>query len=199
MKIVFLTNNNNTLPLFQFLKNTAKEEVILWSNKFTLSQAKNINPEIVISYNYKLIIDEDVINYLKPKIINLHISYLPWNRGMHPNVWSFLENTPKGVTIHLINKGVDTGDILLQRKIEMDELRETLASSYERLHKEIQELFIRNWSRIKSFEIDPRPQSNYSNLHYNSDFEKIKYILGREGWEIPIFLLKQRYNEITDQ
>ena len=38
----------------------------------------------------------------------MHISYLPFNRGAHPNYWSFKDNSPKGVTIHFIDNGIDT-------------------------------------------------------------------------------------------
>ena len=55
----------------------------------------------------------DQINY---RAINLHISYLPWNRGADPNLWSAV-GMPKGVTIHYINDGFDTGDILFQKAI----------------------------------------------------------------------------------
>ena len=65
----------------------------------------------------------------------MHISLLPWNRGYHPNIWSFLEDTPKGVTIHYINEGIDTGDIIVQKEIVIDEDKETLKSSYEILHE----------------------------------------------------------------
>jgi methionyl-tRNA formyltransferase len=65
----------------------------------------------------KKIINEDLVNKLKNPIINLHIGYLPFNRGFHPNLWSFLENTPSGVTIHEIDKGLNTGPIILQKQI----------------------------------------------------------------------------------
>ena len=48
-------------------------------------------------------------------LINLHISYLPYNRGSYPNYWSFKENTPNGVSIHHIDDGIDTGPVLVQK------------------------------------------------------------------------------------
>ena len=44
---------------------------------------------------------------MKRPIVNLHISYLPFNRGSHPNYWSFVENTPKGVSIHEIDEQIE--------------------------------------------------------------------------------------------
>lgn len=61
---------------------------------------------------------------MKTPVLNLHISYLPWNRGANPNFWSFVENTKKGVTIHEIDEKLDKGKILLRKELEFDENRE---------------------------------------------------------------------------
>ena len=53
-------------------------------------------------------------------ILNLHISYLPFNKGAHPNFWSFAENTPSGVTIHKINKKIDSGNIIYQKILDFE-------------------------------------------------------------------------------
>tara|TARA_B110000114_G_scaffold175747_1_gene205618 strand:- start:930 stop:1169 length:240 start_codon:yes stop_codon:yes gene_type:complete len=53
-------------------------------------------------------------------ILNLHISYLPFNKGTHPNFWSFAENTPSGVTIHKINKKIDSGNIIYQKILDFE-------------------------------------------------------------------------------
>jgi len=73
---------------------------------------------------------------------------LPWNRGANPNFWSFVEKTPKGVTIHKIDEGLDTGPIILQKEIEIDDRKNTFRSSYEVLHSIIQELFRKNYLDI---------------------------------------------------
>ncbi len=61
-----------------------------------------------ISYRFLHIIRPAEIAWFQDRLINLHISYLPWNRGKDPNFWSWIENTPKGVTIHRIDTGIDT-------------------------------------------------------------------------------------------
>ena len=48
--------------------------------------------------------------------INLHLSYLPFNRGKNPNVWSIIESTPCGATIHKIDEKIDTGKIYVRKK-----------------------------------------------------------------------------------
>ena len=52
--------------------------------------------------------------------IDLHPSYLPYNRGMHPYYWSIVDDTPKGVTIHFIDSDIDSGSIIRQEQIESD-------------------------------------------------------------------------------
>ena len=48
------------------------------------------------------------------------MSYLPFNRGAHPNFWSFVDNTPSGVSIVEIDKGIDTGPVIYKKKIKFD-------------------------------------------------------------------------------
>ena len=196
MTVLFLTNNDITTPLVEWLKRKAGEEVVLWSEKLTLQYVENLNPEIAISYNYRYIISEDIVSFMRGKITNLHISLLPHNRGAHPNLWSFLNNTPKGVTIHLIDKGIDTGDILLQKEVTLDEHSETLESSYKRLHHEIQQLFIANWDKIKNFQIPPKSQPEGGSLNYLKASVKVMQIFGDKVFSTPIYELKQKLKRL---
>lgn len=195
MRILFLTNNKNSQPLIDWLNNSAKEEVIIWDEKLSKENIEKIRPDLVVSYNYKFIIKKEILSLLPNRVINLHISLLPYNRGANPNVWSFIEDTPKGVTIHYVDEGIDTGDILFQKEVIFEEEKETLASSYEKLHKEIQSLFIENWGTIKNFSIIPEAQPTGGSTHSIKDFDKIKNILGEEGWDIGVTKLKRRYKK----
>ena len=72
--------------------------------------------DLIVSFGYRHILRSDFINKCGCPIANLHISYLPFNRGAHPNFWSFYDDTPSGVSIYLIDEGIDTGPILFQKK-----------------------------------------------------------------------------------
>jgi methionyl-tRNA formyltransferase len=193
MRILFLTNNSVSQPLLEWLRDEAGEEVVLWDNKITAQTINERRPDYLISYSYRYLIRKDVIDLRRGRIINLHISFLPWNRGTDPNAWSFLEDSPKGVTIHQIDEGLDTGPILVQKEVEFDETRETLQSSYETLHREIQTLLIEHWDQIKHFGIEPKPQPSGGTKHLSKDFEPIKALFSKEGWGIPIPELKKRF------
>lgn len=194
MKIIFLTNNNDALNLAKWLIEFG-ESISIKNDKISKDNFQLYEYDFVISYGYRFIIKKDFIEKYDNRIINLHISYLPWNKGADPNLWSFLEDTPKGVTIHLIDEGIDTGKILLQKKIKFDEEKETLKTSYDKLNSEIQDLFIKNWERIRIGDFNPLDQRGSGTIHYKKDFEQIKHLLEPYGWDIPVKLLKQRYQK----
>jgi len=145
--------------------------------------------DFAVSYGYRHIIKSDVLNHMKDRIINLHISYLPWNRGADPNLWSFLEDTPKGVTIHYVDEGIDTGDIISQKLVEFDASRETLRTTYNKLSEEIIMLFQETWSLIVNDQIISRKQIGEGTFHKLSDKDRFKYLLSN-CWDTPVEYLR---------
>ncbi len=170
--ILFLTNNENAMNLYYWLEEVEKT-VLLFQNKLDMNYVRTINPDFIISYSYSYIITEEIIELMCGKIINLHISLLPWNKGSNPNYWSFIDNTPKGVTIHLIDKGLDTGKVLAQKEVYFDEENESFRSSYDMLHNTIQQLFIDNWENIKNNSIIPVEQKGLGSVHNMSEFREL--------------------------
>ena len=60
---------------------------------------------------------------------------------------SFYEDTPKGISIHLIDKGIDTGDIIYQEEIQLN-LNSTFRETYKKLDDEIVDRFIKIYPDI---------------------------------------------------
>ena len=89
--------------------------------------------DLVISFGYRHILSKEVIGSGNAPMVNLHSSYLPWNRGAHPNFWSFYDDTPSGVSIHLIDEGVDTGPILYQKYVDISGEDKTFSQTYKKL------------------------------------------------------------------
>ena len=116
------------------------------------------------------------------------MSYLPYNRGAHPNLWSFINNTPKGVSIHEIDNKIDNGPIIFRKKvIFQNEQNQTLITTYNILFKEIENLFIKNFHNIL--------KKNYTKIHnkktvLNYKKDKPKKI---KNWNIKIKNLKQYF------
>ena len=200
MKTLFLTNNINVaLPLFEWIKKKEGiDNVILFCERIAASQFSVGEPfygiEFIISYNYSHIIKQEVILLFPHKIINLHTSMLPWNKGASPNIWSFLEGTPSGVTIHEVDAGLDTGDILLQREIIFNYKTDTLKSSYKKSHVLINELFRDNWVELKNGLIKPKPQSGTK--HYKKDSHMFDHII---DYNDTIDKFIHKYKELKKQ
>ena len=81
---------------------------------------KNIKPDFLISVNYRYIIPKEIYN-LADYAINIHGSLLPKYRGRTPHVWSIINGeNESGITCHLIEETVDTGDIISQIVIPIE-------------------------------------------------------------------------------
>jgi methionyl-tRNA formyltransferase len=80
---------------------------------------RRIKPRIVI-VNGTRIIKRETLNAVKTVFINTHQGITPMYRGAHGAYWALLMNDRKncGVTIHKIDEGIDTGDIIEQARIE---------------------------------------------------------------------------------
>lgn len=192
-KVLFLTCNENALELYEWLKE--RVEVKLWKEKLTLEQVEEWKPDLIVSYNYSYIITPDVITYMNGKILNLHISMLPWNRGASPNIWSFLDDTPKGVTIHQMSEQLDKGDIAYQKELSFDIEKETFSSTYDKLHSEIVKLFIKNWNEIAEGKYPKIHQSGNGSYHSVKDLKELEKKCPF-SWNDNIAEYLKRYHDI---
>jgi methionyl-tRNA formyltransferase len=136
--------------------------------------------DCIISYGYGYKISKEMVQAVKGRAINLHISYLPWNRGANPNYWSWKENTPKGVTIHYVDDGIDTGDIIIQKFVQFPtEPGYTLRDAYQLLSERIEDMFIHNWHGI--FYLTRRKQIEGGSVHTTKD--KMDLV---DGWDTKV-------------
>lgn len=177
MKVLLLSNNDLAKILYERLVKKGNE-VILYHDPITAEAIKALKPDLAVSFNYRHIVKEDVINLMGDRIINMHISLLPWNKGASPNIWSFIEDTPKGVTIHRLEKGLDTGKIIVQKELTFDEKTETLSSTYNKLNEAIMDLLIDNWEMISSGDFTFKDQEGEGSYHKTRDLKEL--LAGRE-------------------
>ena len=169
--VLLLTNNDNTLPLYQALTERG-ESLIIWDKELTIDLLKELQPYFIISFNYRHILKGPVIEEMKGRIVNVHCSMLPFNRGASPNFFSFYCNTPKGVTVHELTEGLDRGSILLQTEIPLSD-DETFESSYDKLIDEAINLILSNWSNLRDGNIESRPQQGEGSYHDKKEFESL--------------------------
>tara|TARA_B110000263_G_C15280712_1_gene498211 strand:+ start:1092 stop:1685 length:594 start_codon:yes stop_codon:yes gene_type:complete len=186
-KVLFLGDKDSSL--ISWLKKNG-ESVLNTTEEITKEYILSNQIDLIVSYGYHHILRKDILDLLPNKSINLHISFLPWNRGADPNFWSFVDQTPKGVSIHFLDEGIDTGDIIAQKELKFDLNDETLASTYEKLHKSIKELFIENWHDIKNETCLRIKQVGPGSVHKLQDKKSISYLL-KEGWNTPVKVLSK--------
>lgn len=122
---------------------SAKEVAI--ANKIKINHIKNINsqasvnsikrikPDIIVSVFFNQILKDDIIKIASKCAINIHPGYLPDYKGVSPVFWAIANREKQaGFTIHYINSGVDTGEILARKKIAIQR-RDTEDSLYWKL------------------------------------------------------------------
>ena len=143
------------------------------------------NVDFIISFGYRHVIKEPQLSLYKNRMINIHISILPWNRGADPNLWSWIDNTPKGVSIHFITPELDKGPVLAQMNVRKWKERETLKSSYDFLNFCAGQLLLLEWSNFRRgtwFEV---PSIGEGSFHKSKDKDAIMERLPL-GWGTPV-------------
>lgn len=125
--------------------------------------------DLVVSFGYRYILRQSVLDTVRRPVLNLHISYLPYNRGAHPNFWSWVEGTPSGVTIHEIDTGIDTGPIIAQALLEDVSCKLTFRETYAILIGQIEQLFVDNANAILSGQYIATAQIGVGTYHASKD------------------------------
>lgn len=121
-----MTARKRILQLKQFLKlddtpiNKSKIiKVISVNSDKTKVILKEVNPAIVI-VNGTRIIAKGILDCIPAEFLNIHTGITPLYRGVHGAYWALVENDKKacGVTVHSVDSGIDTGNILEQERID---------------------------------------------------------------------------------
>lgn len=138
--------------------------------------------DYVISYGYAHILKQRTLDSFGCPVFNLHISYLPYNRGAHPNFWSFYDNTPSGVTIHLIDSGIDTGPIVQQRYVNFKASDDTFVKTHAVLEQNMEDLFLEFLPSMLNDTWTAKKQRGQGTIHFVKDLPR-----NFSGWNAKIF------------
>ena len=187
-KFLFLGHNNSKTTLINFLR---KKKILVkhLSRQITLQDLKDI--DLVISFGYRKILNKTLLKKLVRPAINLHISYLPYNRGAHPNFWSFIDNTPKGISIHEIDSGIDTGNIIFRQKIKINPYKKNF-STFKKTHayliNQVEKLFIKKFNKILTKKYKSVKQKGKNTYHLKSNLPA-----ELKNWNTNIIKFKKAY------
>lgn len=120
-----------------------------------IDEIKSLNPDVICVVAYGKILPEEILNIPKLGCINVHGSLLPKYRGAAPIQWAILNGDKEtGVTTMYMDKGMDTGDMILKEKVTIGE-DETTGELWDRLSKIGGELLVKTLEQIEA-RIAPR-------------------------------------------
>ena len=128
--------------------------------------------DLWVSVHWKQIFKPHQIAMPKHGIVNVHNSYLPWNKGAYACTWAIIDKCPHGATMHWIDEGVDTGPILIQRRVEVDDM-DTANELYQRTANVEVEIFKIGMDMILCGDMRKLPQQPGGSLHKKKDFERL--------------------------
>ncbi|MCH5316348.1 MAG: methionyl-tRNA formyltransferase [Eubacterium sp.] len=119
---------------------------------------KELAPEVIVVVAYGKILPREILDYPKYGCVNVHASLLPKYRGAAPIQWAVINGDKEtGVTIMQMADGIDTGDMLLVKKMEIG-INETSEELFERLSVIGADALIEALTLIENGEAVPKPQ-----------------------------------------
>jgi methionyl-tRNA formyltransferase len=138
-------------------------EAVLRGSEFTkpdgIRVLRELNLDYVICVHFPYVVPSDVLSIPRSGFLNLHPAYLPFNRGWHTASWALLDKTPIGATLHFMDSGIDTGDIVRRRRVQVSP-GDTAHTLYQRLLAAELELFKRAWPNLVSGSFRRKRQEN---------------------------------------
>ncbi len=142
----------------------------------TLDSIRKLHPELGLSIFFGYILQPSFLSLFPHGVLNLHPSYLPYNKGANPNVWSIIEGTPAGATLHFIDPGIDTGDIVAQIMIPVEPV-DTAKTLYSNLERACINIFESQWPAIRTGNIPRRRQNEMAGTsHMQKDMRRLDRI-----------------------
>ena len=180
------------MELFEWLQSQG-HETVYYSEKLEEKWCREQKFDLTVSYTYRYILGQNILEALHNNAVNIHNAYLPWNRGADPNIWSIIDDTPRGVTLHYMDASLDKGHIIAQKLVEKKE-GETLKSSYDELDKAAKELFreavpyYKYWQEMKKV---PLGAGSYHSL---KDGQRIKSVI--DSYDLTTDEFKERIERI---
>ena len=126
--ITVVISDNELAPGIGLAKKYNVPVEIFDKKKFDKSQFETNAQRVLLNYKigiiclagFMQILSKNFISMWQNRIINIHPSYLPKNKGLNPQKQVIDERAPfTGCTVHFVNEKVDSGKIILQEKVKV--------------------------------------------------------------------------------
>ena len=133
-----------------------------------LAQLKKWSADLAI-FTGGNILREETLKAFRIGVLNSHLALLPEIRGMSSPEWSLLCGVPLGITIHLMDSGIDTGPIVLRREFNIPSECGSLVDLRNRMIAAGIELIAEAVSSFAHSTVLPAPQTNHDSTNCESD------------------------------
>ncbi|NLC32061.1 MAG: methionyl-tRNA formyltransferase [Clostridiales bacterium] len=132
----------------------------------SVKNLKDLVPDICVTAAFGQILSKELLDIPRLGTVNVHASLLPQYRGSSPVNWCLINGETKtGVSTMLTDEGIDTGDILLQKAIDILP-GETAGELTQRLGALGAQLLIETLQGLSAGQIIPRPQDEEESSYY---------------------------------
>lgn len=121
-------------------------------------RSNSISFEIGLMIWWPRLLTSVLLDLPEKGFFNTHPSFLPHNRGKSANFWAIVEKRPYGVSIHRVDKGIDSGSIVAQRVVSYD-WTDTGETLYRKGELEMIELIVETFPILISDSFDEVPQN----------------------------------------
>jgi methionyl-tRNA formyltransferase len=118
---------------------------------------RSLELDYIVGVHFPYIVPDTVLEIPRIGVVNLHPALLPYNRGWHTPSWAILDQTPAGATVHFMDSGIDTGDIVAQVEVEVHP-DDTALTLYGRILEAEVGLFEETWPLLASGDPPRREQ-----------------------------------------
>jgi len=182
---IYVIVNKNDLGIDNWQKSLKKYAIDNNIKIKSLNEIYDLKNLIFISLEFDKIIKTEL--FKTNKLYNIHFSLLPAYKGMYTSALPIINGEKySGVTLHKIDNGIDTGDIIDQIKFEIN-LRDTSRDLYLKYIKNSLVLFKRNIKNIISNEIKSKQQSSIGSSYYSKkaiDYSNLEIDYKKTSFEI---------------
>jgi methionyl-tRNA formyltransferase len=125
-----------------------------------LAEIEGLKPEFLVVVAFGRILSKRILGIPARGAINVHASLLPKYRGASPVAWSILKGDREtGVTTMMMDEGLDTGDILLQEPVPIED-EDTAGSMSIKLSEAGGGLLVKTLDGIRMGTVKPQSQGN---------------------------------------
>lgn len=185
------------------------------NDKTVIKKIKSFNPDIIFCFGATQIVPGEVLAFSKEGVLNLHPALLPKYRGRYSTVHAISNGESRtGVTLHLMDKGIDSGPIISQVSfpITINDTARTIYNNFTLYGTKLFKDFIKDWQKGKKFSTKkqneklktyyPKGLPNNGEIDWDWDGQKIYNFIRSmtfEPFPPPSFLIGKKKMVIVEE